>query len=551
MFIDPSIKAADGQRVIGREWWRGAVIYQIYPRSFRDANDDGVGDLRGITEKLDYVAGLGVDGVWLSPFFTSPMADFGYDVADYRDVDEVFGTLKDFDALVERAHGLGLRIIIDQVYCHTSDQHAWFRESRQDRTNDKHDWYVWTDPRPDGTPPNNWLSVFGGPAWSWDGRRKQHYLHHFLKQQPSLNLHNEDVISALIDTGKFWIDKGVDGFRLDALNMGMQDPELRDNPARRNSFAIDKPYEMQRHVNSINQPKMVGVVRQFADAFRAAGGEDFFTVAEIGGADPLQTMLTYTEGHDMLSSAYSFDFIGAMKVEPQHIRQTLGEWSNDLEQGYPGWAFSNHDCHRVASRWSLDGAPAGQTEKLFALMQSAMRGVLFIYQGEELGLPQADIPFDRLVDPEGIANWPADQGRDGARTPLPWEKDAPYAGFGTAEPWLPMDEAHPALSVAAQTDDPQSTLAFFREVIKLRRESGTLRFGDFEILETGSDLIAWARYDSDEQLTCVVNLTGEALPAPQRVDQNGKILAAVGISSDGPLPTDIPAFSGAMVLQAR
>lgn len=492
----------------GKEWWRGGAIYQIYPRSFLDSNGDGVGDLPGITSKLDYIASLGVDGVWLSPFFTSPMADFGYDVADYKNVDPVFGALKDFDALVARARALGLKVVIDQVYCHTSDQHDWFSESRASRQNKNAGWYVWADAKPDGSPPNNWLSLFGGPAWSWDAGRKQYYLHHFLKQQPTLNLHNSDVIDALIDVGKFWIARGVDGFRLDALNVGMHDKQLRDNPPAENSASAATPYLMQDHRYTLSHPKMDTVVAQMSKAFRTAGGDDFFTVAEIVGAEPHAVMKNFTTGADRLSAAYSFDFIGASEASADLLRRTLSVWPNEIDQGYPAWALSNHDCRRVASRWRIgDNRDAGA--RLFAMLYLAFRGTIFVYQGEELGLPQADVPPDRLVDPEGLAYGSASQGRDGARTPMPWLSGKPFAGFSSVEPWLPVDAAHAALAVDTQDSDDGSVLSLFRQVTALRRNSEALLRGALEILDTPENVLAVRRTLGDEEWICVYNISAQ------------------------------------------
>ena len=503
----------------GNEWWRGAAIYQIYPRSFLDSNGDGVGDLPGIASKLDHVAGLGVDGVWLSPFFTSPMADFGYDVADYKNVDPVFGAMEDFDALVARAHALGLKVIIDQVYCHTSDQHAWFSESRSSRRNEKADWYVWADAKPEGSPPTNWLSLFGGPAWSWDTVRKQYYLHHFLKQQPTLNLHNDAVIDALIEVGKFWIARGVDGFRLDALNVGMHDQKLRDNPAADNGAEAATPYSMQDHPYTLSHPKMDAAVARMSEAFRAASGEDFFTVAEVVGADPHPVMKKFTTGADRLSTAYSFDFIGANAASADLLRRTLSIWPNEIDRGYPAWALSNHDCRRVASRWRI-GEDRDARARLFAMLYAALRGTIFIYQGEELGLPQADVPPDRLVDPEGLAYGSASQGRDGARTPMPWTSGGPYAGFSSVEPWLPVDAAHAKLAVDKQEGDDRSVLSLFRDVFALRRSSEALRRGNLEILDAPENILAVRRTLSREEWICVYNFSTDetdwAPPAAQK-----------------------------------
>ena len=487
-------------------WWRGATIYQIYPRSFVDSNGDGIGDLPGITTKLDYVASLGVDAIWLSPFFTSPMADFGYDVADYRDVDPIFGTLDDFKALLGRAHALGLKIIIDQVYAHTSDAHAWFKESRANRSNPKADWYIWHDPKPDGTPPSNWQSVFGGPAWTWDARRGQYYMHNFLKEQPQLNLHNVDVQGALLDAARFWLDMGVDGFRLDALNFGFHNRALTDNPPIHDDNAPkvrSRSFDFQHKVNNQSQPELMPFaerIRALTDSYGAR-----FTVAEIGGEQADREMKDITGGAHRLNTAYSFNFLHAAALSPQLVAETVSNWPNDPDAGWPSWAFSNHDAMRVISRWA-EGRDEVRFAKLMNLLLLSLRGNPFIYYGEELGLCQADVPFERLRDPEAIANWPLTQNRDGARTPMIWSHTDASGGFSCAEPWLPVDARHASLAVDAQEDDPHSVLNFTREAIALRQASSALRRGDFEVLEQSENILAFLRTDDDETVLCVFNL---------------------------------------------
>ncbi len=504
-------KTADfGSTVESQPWWRGAAIYQIYPRSFFDSNGDGVGDLAGVTSRLDYVAALGVDGVWLSPFYTSPMADFGYDVADYKNVDPVFGTLADFTDLIARAHELGLKIIIDQVYCHTSIAHAWFRASRENRDNEKSDWYVWADAKADGSPPNNWLSLFGGPAWSWDGRRRQYYLHHFLKDQPTLNLHNPDVVDALIDAGSFWIDLGVDGFRLDALNVGMHDQELRDNPPADDAPDAPTPYAMQDNRRTLAHPGLNAFAAKLSAAFRKSGGDDFFTVAEIVGRTPHALMKALTSGDNALSAAYNFDLIGADAISASLLQTSLSQWANNFEDGYPAWALSNHDCARVASRWRI-GKDSDASARLFALLHAGLPGATFIYQGEELGLPQAEVPFEKLVDPEGIANWPASQNRDGARTPMPWRSADAYAGFTTAEPWLPVDPRHCPQAVDAQEGDASSMLSLFQQLVSLRRNTPALRYGDQEVIDAPENVLSLLREINDDSWLCVYNFSDEKI----------------------------------------
>ena len=490
-------------------WWKGAVIYQIYPRSFADLNGDGVGDLPGIVAHLEHVASLGVDGIWLSPFFTSPMADFGYDISDYCDVDPIFGTLADFDRLVEKAHMLGLKVIIDQVYCHTSDQHAWFQESRQSRTNPKADWYVWADSKPDGSPPSNWQSVFGGPSWTWDARRGQYYLHNFLNQQPDLNVHNPEVQDALLATGKFWLDRGVDGFRLDAINFSMHDPSLTDNPAVKAPGKRTRSFDFQHHLHNQSHadiPKFLGRIHDLLASY----GADRFTVAEVGGEQADAEMKLYTAGNNRLNSAYGFTFLYADQLDAALAAETFTTWQGAPEEGWPSWAFSNHDAPRAVSRWAKHEDRAAMA-RLNLLLLMCLRGNAFIYQGEELGLPQADVPFERLQDPEAIANWPQTLGRDGARTPMPWTPTAPLAGFSTVEPWLPMSPVHVPLSVAAQEADPASVLQSARRLIALRKTHKPLRWGDVtEVRAKGAEL-SFRRTFGDETFVCIFNLGPEPI----------------------------------------
>jgi alpha-glucosidase len=486
------------------EWWRGAAIYQIYPRSFADSNGDGIGDLPGITAHLDYVASLGVDAIWLSPFFTSPMKDFGYDVADYCGVDPIFGTLDDFDALVARAHALGLKLIIDQVYSHTSDEHEWFKESRSSRDNPKADWYVWADARPDGTPPTNWQSVFGGPAWTWDARRGQYYMHNFLSSQPQLHVHNPDVQQALVDAARFWMDRGVDGFRVDAINFAMHDPQLRDNPpAPPSNSPRTRPFDFQQRIHNQSHadiPLFIERLRAMLDEYGAT-----FTVAEVGGDDAEREMKAFTKGDARLNSAYGFNFLYADTLTPALVREAVERWPDAAGMGWPSWAFENHDAPRAISRWTTpDHADAYARMKMLLLI--ALRGNIFLYYGEELGLTQVDIPFDRLVDPEAIANWPLTLSRDGARTPMPWRADAPALGFSDAEPWLPVGHDHAGIAVDVQNADPDSLLAYTRRLLALRNVHPALRHGDMRILAAQGDLLAFERSEGDEWLLCVFNL---------------------------------------------
>lgn len=489
------------------EWWRGAAIYQIYPRSFADMNGDGIGDLPGITARLDYVASLGVDAIWLSPFFTSPMRDFGYDVADYCNVDPVFGTLAGFDALVERAHALNLKVIIDQVYSHSSDQHPWFQESRSSSDNAKADWYVWSDAKPDGSPPNNWQSVFGGPAWTWDARRGQYYLHNFLPEQPDLNVHDRAVQDALLGVARFWLDRGVDGFRIDAINFAMHDPQLRDNPPAPAGGKRTRPFDFQQHIYNQSHPdiaKFLERLRQVTDSF---GGR--FTLAEVGGDRALGEMQAFTAGDTRLNSAYGFDFLYADALTPELVADVMNDWPEDA--GWPTWAFENHDAPRAISRW-IDEAHRDPFARLKMLLLCGLRGSIIIYQGEELGLPQVDVPFDQLRDPEAIANWPQTLSRDGARTPMPWRRDAPNLGFSSGTPWLPLGEAHRALAIDRQNSDPGSLLAFTRKCLALRNSRSALHHGSIKLIEAGSQRLVFDRENGQETLRCTFNLSGNLAP---------------------------------------
>ncbi len=486
-------------------WWLGAVIYQIYPRSFQDSNNDGVGDLPGIIARLDHVADLGVDAIWISPFFKSPMADFGYDIADYRDVDPMFGTLDDLDRLIARAHALGLKVVIDQVLSHTSIEHAWFKQSRESRDNPKSDWYVWADARADGTPPNNWLSIFGGVAWQWEPRRRQYFLHNFLASQPDLNFHNPAVREATLENVRFWLDRGVDGFRLDAINFCFHDRQLRDNPPKPEckrvgrGFSPDNPYAFQYHLYNNTQPEnlaFLGELRALMDCY-----PDIGALGEIASEDSLATMADYT-GPERLHMGYSFELL-TDEFSARHVRETVAALESRMTEGWPCWAISNHDVQRVASRWGSAGAPEHMASTLTA-MACSLRGSVCVYQGEELGLPEADIPFDLLQDPYGIAFWPNFKGRDGCRTPMPWN-DGAHGGFTEARPWLPVPESHRQLNVDAQRRNPGSSLQRVRTFLHWRRLQPAFVRGEVHMLEAPEPVIAFERTLDGVTVLCCFN----------------------------------------------
>jgi alpha-glucosidase len=523
------------------DWWRGAVIYQIYPMSFKDSDGDGAGDLPGVIERLDYVAELGVKGIWLSPFFTSPMKDFGYDVSDYKAVNPRFGTLADFDALVARAHSLDLKVIIDQVWSHTSDLHPWFVESAASRGHARSDWYVWADAREDGTPPNNWLASFGGPSWTWGPRRRQYYLHNFLEEQPDLNYWNPAVQDAILDAAKFWLDRGVDGFRLDVINYIFHDPSLADNPVNPHDRPLALPSRFQRHVRDRTQPQALGFltrVRALLDSYPAR-----MSVGEVVDDPPLPRQIEYTAGRDRLHTAYSFHFLSAARATPELFVEAISSWAG--VDGWPSWSLGNHDVARFATR--LAGDKVAHARVLMAVLLT-LPGTIFLYQGDELGLPQADVPFDRLADPFAIAAWTGGAGRDGARTPMPWTHEGANAGFSTAETaWLPLDPRHRALAADVQEADGASTLAFTRALVALRGAHAALRLGAAVVRAAPPGVLAFERNLGQERLLCVFELGGEAAlcPAP---DASHALFAATGAEAIEPGGVRLPPF-GALIVR--
>ncbi|HUO11764.1 MAG TPA: alpha-amylase family glycosyl hydrolase [Caulobacteraceae bacterium] len=521
------------------EWWRGAVVYQIYPRSFLDTNGDGVGDLNGVRRGLDYIASIGVDAVWLSPFFASPMKDFGYDVSDYRDVDPMFGVLADFDALLEEAHGRGLKVIIDQVWSHTSDRHAWFQESSSSRDNPRADWYVWADPREDGTPPNNWLAHFGGPSWTWNARRRQYYLHNFLAEQPDLNYWNPQVQDAILDVAKFWLDRGVDGFRLDVINYLVHDRQLRDNPPARHSRPPQMAWDMQRHLMDRSQPETLAFVSRMRALMDSYGAR--MTVGEIGDEAPLERQQEYTEPPNRLHTAYSFYLLGDRAATPALFRSAQESWAS--ARGWPSWSLSNHDVTRYPTRIA-NNDPRRTRVQMAVLL--ALRGTIFLYQGDELGLPDARVPFERLRDPFAINAYAGGAGRDGARTPMPWTDTAPMGGFTSApDAWLPMDPAHLPLSIARQDGDPGSMLAFTRELLRVRKASAALRTGEAVSLPAPENVLAFRRELEGEQIACFFELGGGAA----RIESLGRgeplwLAGGATLEADG---LDLPPYASGLI----
>ncbi|MEA2248707.1 MAG: alpha-glucosidase [Solirubrobacteraceae bacterium] len=472
-------------------WWQRGAIYQIYPRSFADADGDGVGDLKGIRDGLDHVADLGAEAIWLSPFYRSPMADFGYDVSDYCDVDPAFGTLDDFDALVDAAHARGIRVVVDWVPNHTSDQHAWFEASRSSRDDPKRDWYVWRDGAPGGGPPNDWDSIFKavGPAWTFDERTGQWYLHSFMAEQPDLNWDNPEVAEAMHDVLRFWLERGVDGFRLDAIHRIAKDPLLRDNTgaARKHDEDWDTMGDRLRGM------------RRVTDSY-----DDRMLVGEVALLD-LHRVVEYLETGDQLHMAHNFIFCD-QDWDAEGYRTSVDDFEALAPAtAWPAWFLENHDHSRVATRFD-DGGHGAARARSSLLILYGVRGTPFIYQGEELGLPDADIPRERVVDVDG---------RDPERAPMPWRPPSqagPGAGFTTGEPWLPLVAEAEALNVETQSRDPRSTLSLTRRLAQLRRDTPALQMGTQRSVDAGPVVFAWVREAEGERLLAAVNFATERVP---------------------------------------
>jgi alpha-glucosidase len=514
------------------DWWRHGVIYQIYPRSFADSGGDGVGDLRGITARLDHLNdgtadSLGVDAIWLSPFYPSPMADFGYDVADYTGVDPTFGTLDDFDALVAGAHARGIRVIIDLVPNHTSDQHPWFVESRSSRDSPKRDWYVWADPKPDGSPPNNWTSSFprAGRAWTFDERTGQWYLHSFTPQQPDLNWWNPEVREVMDEVMRFWLDRGVDGFRVDVAHRLARDPELLDNPLVELSAAeqgaggeariarLAKLHSVDRRDE--DWPEVHDIARRFRRTLDAY--DDRMAVGEVYLLDLVKLARYYGSGQDEFHLAHNFVFL-TQPWKAAAFRAVVDEFVGLLPpDAWPAWMLGDHDVPRIASRYD-EGGNGRVRARVAALMLLTLRGTPFVYAGDEIGMTDGEVPADRVVDVDG---------RDPQRTPMQWD-GSPGAGFSTGDPWLPVGRDAATVNVAAQRDDPASMLSLYRRLSWYRKGSAALRFGDYASQPDAPDgCYAYLRVADDERLLVALNFTGQPLQyqVRQGVDRGRLALA--------------------------
>lgn len=482
-------------------WWKSGILYQIYPRSFQDSNGDGVGDLRGVIARLPYLHDLGVDALWLSPIFPSPMEDFGYDISDYTGVDPLFGTLDDFDALLAAAHDRGLKVILDLVPNHTSDQHPWFLESRRSKSSPKHDWYIWHDGNGEGGPPNNWLSEFGGSSWEFDARTGQYYYHAFLRAQPDLNWRNPDVRQAIHDVMRFWLRRGVDGFRVDVMWHLIKDNLLRDNPENPDFGPGRQPYERLIPLYSTDRPEVhaaVAELRRVLDEF-----DDRVLIGEI--YLPPEKLVAYY-GDNLTGAHLPFNF--ALISTPwaaQAIAQLIDRYEAALPPGaWPNWVLGNHDRRRIASRVGRDQA------RVAAMLLLTLRGTPTLYYGDEIGMPQVDIPPDRVRDP-WQKNLPGlGVGRDGCRTPMQWDA-TPHGGFSAGEPWLPLDANFARDNAAAERRDAMSILSLYRTLIDLRRTRPELMLGSYRLVKVTGDLLLYERAYRGQRLLIALNFSAEPI----------------------------------------
>lgn len=483
-------------------WWRDGVIYQIYPRSFSDSNQDGIGDINGITARLDYLADLGVDALWLSPIYPSPDVDFGYDVSDYTAIDPRFGTMADFDRLVNEAHTRGIRIILDLVLNHTSNQHPWFQQSRLSRDNPYRDYYIWRNPAPGGRPPNHWQAVFGGSAWEWDPKTGQYYYHMFYAQQPDVNWRNPAVRAAMLDVFRFWMDRGVDGFRLDVFNVYFKDDELRRNPRTlRGPYLGLRPFDRQKHIFDTNRPELfplLAEIRGLLDSYpeRYAVGETFLSTP---------TSAAQYTGPDRLHAAFNFRLLEC-PWNPARILRAVEEWEAALgPAGWPTQVLNNHDQVRSATRYRC--GKEDERLKVAAALLLTLRGTPFIYYGEEIGMRNLNVPREMIQDPIGRRYWPFHPGRDGCRGPMQWNA-ARNAGFTNAIPWLPTHPDYPRRNVQAQQGDPDSLLNFYRRLIRLRRELPALRSGQFmAVHHKPGKILAYLRRDGEQNILVALNFS--------------------------------------------
>lgn len=520
-----------------KPWWQTGVVYQIYPRSYQDSNNDGIGDLKGIIRRLDHLHWLGIDAIWISPIFPSPMADFGYDVSDYTNIHPIFGDLSDFDELLAAVHARGMKLLLDLVPNHTSHQHPWFLSSRSSRKDPKRDWYIWKDPKPDGSPPNNWLSVFGGSAWEWDETTQQYYYHSFLKEQPDLNWRNPDVQEAMFNVMRFWLDKGVNGFRVDVLWFIFKDEQLRNNPPNPD-FAQHMPdYEQLLPVYSTDQPevqeitrRMRGILEEYEDA-RVLIAEVYL---------PIRELMAYY-GADNKGAHLPFNFLLlSLPWDALQIAATIDQYEGALpSQSWPNWVLSNHDRPRITSRVGAEQA------RIAAMLLLTLRGTPTIYYGDEIGMRDVAIPFEEIVDPQGLNMPDKNLSRDPARTPMQWDTGK-NAGFTEDKPWLRLDKAYARMNVLEQREDRHSILRLYRRLISLRRKEPALATGSYRTIYADTQILAFTRQQEGcDGFLIVLNLTHRpGYFRPQDFTFRGTVELSASRESEGSKISDMISLDG-------
>jgi len=507
-------------------WWREEAFYEVYVRSFQDSDGDGVGDLRGVVRRLDYLAGLGVGAVWLTPFYPSPQRDFGYDVSDYCQVDPLFGTLADFDALVAEAHRRGLRVVVDLVANHTSSEHPWFVESRASRTGKRRSWYVWRDPAAGGGPPNNWISFFGGPAWTLDPATGQYYLHQFLPEQPDLNYRNPEVVEAVVEVLRFWLRRGVDGFRVDAAWLLVEDEGFRDEPENPSWRPGMRERDRLLHLYTEDQPETHRVLRRFRAVLEEERGGQAVLVGEV--YLPPDRLAAYYGTREEPECHFPFNF-ALVELPPERwaareVQGVVEAWERATPAwAWPAWVLGNHDRPRPASRLGEERS------RLAHLLLLTLRGTPTLYYGDELGMTDGRIPPQQVRDLAGFREWGGRWSRDAARTPMQWDA-TPHAGFTTGEPWLPTNPDFPQRNVQAQDQDPQSFLWLVRRLLRLRRDHPALARGRYVPLEAPEGVMAYRRELEGEAFTVALNFT----ESPVRLPLCGRVVASTHLDREGP-----------------
>jgi alpha-glucosidase len=498
-------------------WWQRAIIYQIYPRSFQDSNDDGIGDLPGIERRLPYLKELGIDAIWLSPIFPSPQRDFGYDIANYIDIDPIFGTLQDFDRLLAAAHGQGLKLLLDLVPNHTSDQHPWFRASRRARSDPQRDWYIWRDPAPGGGPPNNWLSQFGGSAWEFDAATGQYYYHAFLREQPDLNWRNPNVRRAVHDVMRFWLARGVDGFRVDVIWQLLKDQQFRDNPVNPDWTPSQPPSDQLIPLYTADLPEVHDVIAELRRVINEF--DERVLIGEI--YLPIEKLVAYY-GRDLTGVHLPFNFaLLSARWNARALAALVDEYEAALPAGgWPNWVLSNHDRPRVAARVGPEQA------RLAAILLLTLRGTPTIYYGDEIGISQVDLTSDQVRDPLEHNIPGLGIGRDGARTPMQWDGST-HAGFSHCEPWLPLAADHQVANVATQRHHETSILNLYRRLIAARRAMPVLSLGSYRPVAARGDLLLFLRQHATDRVLVALNLGTDATTVEFGPDQfHGQIIVS-------------------------